>query len=335
MKNNFAIRMASTLIFLAILAMSACSVQTPTATQEPATPVTEPTEVRIPTNTAVPQPEPIVLVDHLDREISLEGPAERIISLSPGATETLFAVGAGDKLVGRDTFSDYPEEALEIADIGGGFGELDIETIVSLDPDLVLASELTPPEQIQSLEDLGISVFMLSNPVELESVLVRLEVVGQLTGNTENADQLIASLQERIDNIVEMTAGVEEKPLVFYEIDGTDPNAVWTSGPGSFVGNLIEMAGGRNLGEDLDGPWVQLNIEELIKRDPDLILLGDYTWGGVTPDDVAARAGWEALSAVQEERVYPFDDNLVSRPGPRMVDGLEAMAELLHPELFE
>jgi iron complex transport system substrate-binding protein len=98
---------------------------------------------------------------------------------------------------------------------------------------------------------------------------------------------------------------------------------------------LIEMAGGRNLGEDLDGPWVQINIEELIKRDPDLILLGDYTWGGVTPEDVAARAGWEALSAVQEERVYPFDDDLVSRPGPRMVDGLEAMAELLHPELFE
>jgi iron complex transport system substrate-binding protein len=98
---------------------------------------------------------------------------------------------------------------------------------------------------------------------------------------------------------------------------------------------LITMAGGNNLGDQLEGEWAQLSIEKLVEVDPDIILLGDAVWGGVTAESVAARAGWESLQAVKEGRVYPFDDNLASRPGPRMVDGLEALAKLMYPELFE
>ncbi len=126
-----------------------------------------------------------------------------------------------------------------------------------------------------------------------------------------------------------------DRPLVFYELDGTDPNAPWTPGPGSFVDRLITLAGGENLGAKLSSEWVQVSIEELIARNPQIILIGDATWGGVTLDQVRARPGWKTLPAIQNDQLFVFDDNLVSRPGPRLVDGLEAMARLLHPELFK
>ena len=123
--------------------------------------------------------------------------------------------------------------------------------------------------------------------------------------------------------------------MVFYEIDSTDPNAPWTAGPGSFIGSLIDRSGGVNLGEKLKDAYAQISIEQLLVDQPNIILVGDYTWGGVTAEDVMARSSWMGLEAVKRGNVYIFDDNLVSRPGPRMVDGLETMAKLLHPELFK
>jgi cobalamin transport system substrate-binding protein len=129
-------------------------------------------------------------------------------------------------------------------------------------------------------------------------------------------------------------AGVKERPLVFYELDGSDPSNPWTPGPGTFIDTLLNMAGGKNVGSTLSGPWVQISVEKLLTENPDYILLGDAALGGITPEQVAARAGWNSLSAVKNSRVLPFDDNTVSRPGPRLVDGLETLAKLLHPELF-
>jgi iron complex transport system substrate-binding protein len=135
--------------------------------------------------------------------------------------------------------------------------------------------------------------------------------------------------------VKEKLSGVTERPLVLYELDGTDPNAPWVPGPGTFVDTLLSMAGGNNMSASLEGTWVQVSLETIIEMNPEIIMLGDAQWGGVTPEMVAARGGWDALTAVQEGKVYPFDDNLVSRPGPRMVDGLEALAKFLHPDLFE
>ena len=128
-------------------------------------------------------------------------------------------------------------------------------------------------------------------------------------------------------------AQAQDKPLVYYELDATDPSAPYTSGPGTFVDLLINSAGGLNFGAELSGEWVQVSVEELLARQPDVIVLGDYTYGAVTAEQVRARSGWDALTAVQENRIFTFDDNLVSRPGPRLVDGLEAMAKLLHPDI--
>jgi iron complex transport system substrate-binding protein len=127
---------------------------------------------------------------------------------------------------------------------------------------------------------------------------------------------------------------VTQRPKVFYELDSTDPNAPYTAGAGTFIDTLIGMAGGDNVGQALGSQYGQLSLEKLLVENPDVILLGDSAYGA-TPESVAGRPGWEALAAVKDQRVYPFDDNLVSRPGPRLVDGLEAIARLLHPELFK
>ena len=204
-----------------------------------------------------------------------------------------------------------------------------------MDPDLVLAAEINAPEQVHALEELGLTVFYLANPKDIEGMFDNLLIVAALTGHENDAQILISELETRVAAVDEKIAGVTEQPLVFYELDGTDANAPWTSGKGTFIDLLIARAGGENLGNVLDDAWAQISIEELITQNPDIILLGDYVWGGVTPEDVAARSGWEAIAAVQNGQVYPFDDNLVSRPGPRMVAGLEELAELFHPELFE
>ena len=283
----------------------------------------------------VPTEMPVKVIDQRGQEFQFDTPVQRIVSLAPSNTEILFAVGAGKQVVGRDTFSDFPAEAASVADIGGGFGALDTETILASTPDLVLAADLTPAEQIQALEHLGLKVFVLGNPTDLPGMYENLRTVAAMTGHLEETETLITSLKQRVAVVEEKLAGVTERPLVLYELDGTDPNAPWVPGPGTFVDTLLTMAGGNSMSASLDGAWVQVSLETIIEMNPEIILLGDAQWGGVTPEMVAARGGWDALTAVQEGKVYPFDDNLVSRPGPRMVDGLESLAKFLHPDLFE
>ena len=272
--------------------------------------------------------------DDLGREISLEAPAQRIVSLAPSNTEILFAIGAGDQVVGRDEFSDYPAEALDVASIGGSFGDLNTEAITALEPDLILAAEITTPEQISSLEDLGLKVYWLANPSTIEEMYENLRVVANLTGNSDKAKLLIEELSARVQAVDNALTDVTELPKVFYEIDGSDPLAPWTAGAGTFIDVLITRAKGDNIGNALSGDYAQISIEELIIQNPEIILLGDAAFG-VTVESVGARAGWEALFAVENNFVFPFDDNLISRPGPRMIDGLELLAQLLHPEAFE
>jgi iron complex transport system substrate-binding protein len=204
-----------------------------------------------------------------------------------------------------------------------------------LQPDLILAADINPPEQVKALEDLGYTVFTLPNPTDMPGMFANLITVGQLTGHEAESQQLVDALQDRVAAVEEKVASLDDRLLVFYELDATEPNSPWTTGAGTFIDTLITMAGGENLGRVLQGEWAQISVEELIVQDPDVIVLGDYTWGGITPEDVAARNGWEGLSAVKNQRIYPFDDNLVSRPGPRMVDGLEELARLLYPDLFD
>jgi iron complex transport system substrate-binding protein len=314
------------------LSLGACATPQSNQTPEPESSIQD---AGTPTQAAPLALPAIEMADGLNRVVTLEEPALRVVSLAPSNTEILFAVGAGQQVVGRDDFSDYPAQAIELPLVGGDAGKFDLEAIVALQPDLVLASELNTPDQVKAIEDLGLNVFLLANPKDMEGMYQNLLKVATLTGHTQEAFDLVLALKGRVAAVEEKLMPISSAPLVFYEIDATDPNAPYTSGPGTFIDALIRMAGGSNLGGGLGSPYGQISLEELVQKNPSIILLGDSVWGGVTPEAVAQRPGWEKLAAVQSQQVYPFDDNLVSRPGPRLVDGLEALAKLLHPGVFQ
>ena len=276
----------------------------------------------------------LTFIDGLGREVKLEAPAQRVVSLAPSNTEILFAIGAGSQVVGRDEFSDYPAEAASVESVGGSMGQYSAEAIVALKPDLVLAAEINTPELVKQLEDLGLTVYYLKNPTTLEEMYGSLEIVGQLTGH--NVSDLIDSLEARVQAVDEKVALASARPTVFYEIDATDAAKPYTYGPGTFGDLLITRAGGENLAAaaGITDPYPQVSLEQVVAADPGFIVLGDSMWG-TTPESVKARAGWDVIDAVKNDRIFPFDDNLVSRPGPRLVDGLEQLAKLLHPDLFK
>jgi len=313
------------LLTLLLALLTACAPQ--------ATPTVVPVATDLPaTDAPTAAPAGITFTDGLDREINLDGPAQRVVSLAPSNTEILFAVGAGSQMVGRDEFSDYPAEAASLESVGGSFGEYSAEAIVALEPDLVLAAEINTPELVKQLEDLGLTVYYLKNPVTLEAMYVNLEIVGQLTGH--DVAELVDSLKARVAAVDEKIAPISARPTVFYEIDASDASKPYTASSGTFIDLLIQRAGGQNIAAGFDSLYPQISLEQLVVFNPGIILLGDSLYG-TTPESVSARAGWETIEAVKSGNIFPFDDNLASRPGPRLVDGLEQLAKLLHPELFK
>jgi iron complex transport system substrate-binding protein len=315
------------LTILLITLLAACA---PQATPTTAPVATEAAATEAPTEAGATT---LTFTDGLGREVILNGPAQRVISMAPSNTEILFAIGAGSQVVGRDTLSDFPEDAKAVADIGSTFDALNTELIVSLNPDLVLLAEINPPEQVKQLEDLGLTVYYLKNPLTLEEMYGNLEIVAQLTGHEDEAATLIESLQARVAAVDEKILPISSRFSVFYELDATDPAKPYTAGKGTFITQLIERAGGFNIAAALDG-YPQMSLEQVVAADPAFIILGDARYG-VSAETIAQRPGWENLSAVKNGNIFPFNDDLVSRPGPRLVDALEELAKLLRPELFQ
>ncbi len=281
-----------------------------------------------------PTPVPITLTDGLNRSVTLRGPAQRIVSLAPSNTELLYEVGAGAQVVGRDDFSDFPAEARALTSVGGSMGSYDLAGIAALKPDLVLAAQINTPEQVKSLEDLGLTVFYLNNPNHLVDLYQNLQTVGILTGKTVQAATLNQSLQRRIQALLDKLPTITNHYKVYYELDATDPTKLYTAGPGSYINIILETAGDHNIGATLSSPYASITSEEVIKQNPDFILLGDAAYG-VTIDSVMQRPGWSAINAVRNKQVFVFDDNIVNRPTARIVDAIEMLAKILHPDVFK
>jgi len=315
-------------LFVVVMVLSACSPAVLPATAEP-------TEVKI-TEVPVeePTPQPIVATDDLGFEITLAEPAQKIISIMPSLTEILYSVGAGDRLIGRDSNSMYPEDAMAAADLGGMWDGIPVEDILALEPDLILAGEIFAPEAIQELRDLGLVVYWQKNPADFEMLYKNIMAIAVLTGTEDIAENVVSSLEQRISVLDQKLADVDQIPLVFYELDASDPANPYTPGGGTFISFVISRAKGQNLGDSLEGAWVQVSSEELLAQNPDTILLADALYG-ISAESVAARAGWGEIKAVIDGEIYPFDPFILSVPGPRLVDGYEEVAEILHPELFE
>jgi len=273
---------------------------------------------------------PGAITDDQGREVYLESIPQRIVSHVPSITETLFALDLGDKIVGVSDHCNYPEEATNKPKVGGYFTP-SIERIVALDPDLVLTDGHVA--DIAQLEGLGIP-FIVLQPKDIDGLISNIELLGNITGSQQKASELVGDMKERIDAVVAMVEDAP-RPTVFYVYDATDSTKPWTAGPGSFVDALISLAGGENVAAQAQGPWIQFSMEELVNSDPEIILVDSmHGTAVISPEEIKRIAAWQGITAVKEDRIGLVDGDLVNRPGPRIVQGLEAMAKIIHPELF-
>ena len=280
---------------------------------------------------------PLTLTDDAGRSVTLPAAPARIVSLAPSNTEIVCALGACGELTGVTDFDDYPASVKSVAHVVVQ-AKVDAEKVVAARPDLVLAAGngLTPEAAIKQLTDLGLRVMTLY-PKDLEGVYNDIGLVGQALGVPAQAQSTVASMRARVKAVTDAVAAAN-RPRTFYEISVFD-GTIYTAGKDSFLSSLITLAGGDPVTGDAQSGAIQL--EDLIAADPELILLGDASYDPTlaTRDKalatVRARSGWEKLSAVRSGKVLPFTDDVVTtRPGPRIVAGLEALARAIHPELF-
>jgi iron complex transport system substrate-binding protein len=270
----------------------------------------------------LPEPEPVI--DDLGRPVVITGVPRRIVSLAPANTEILFALGMGDRVVGVTDFCNYPAEALEKEKVGA-FYPPDIEKIVALAPDLILASDIHRHELIPALEERGFTVFALA-PQNLDDVLQSITRVGQVTRQEGLAAALVSSMRDRIDYVKTQAAGLENRPRVLY-VTWHDP--LWTVGSNTWIDDMIDIAGGMNVfSQDFESGAV-VEIESVVFRNPEVIITSTWSFDWATSEPLL-----EGTEAGKNGRIYQVDDDLIQRSTPRLLVALEWVAHFIHPEVF-
>ena len=277
--------------------------------------------------TASPAAFPVTVTDFRSRSVTIAVRPLRIVSIGPSNTEFLFALGAGERVVGVDDFSDTPAAASKLEKVGGV--KVSVEKVVSLKPDLVLSVKFSDGT-IEKIAATGVPTLVV-DPVGLSDVARTALLLGRAVG--ADGDKLATQIDTQLQAVKSTVAKATTRPRVFHEVDASDPGKPFTVGPGSYIQDLIDLAGGTNIAATAASAYPQISLEEVLRADPEVIVLGDADYG-TTPEQVAARPGWSAISAVKNKRVFGISDSLVSRPGPRVADAASAYAKLLHPELF-
>jgi iron complex transport system substrate-binding protein len=275
---------------------------------------------------------PLTITDGAGRQVRIERAPQRIVSYLPSNTETLFALGVGDRIVGVDDFSDHPADAKSKPRLGGLRANL--EALVALQPDLVVTIGMSP-DFPTLLEGQQIPVIVLAYK-DIPGTLANIELLGRVVGKPSEATKLVNDIRAKMEAI---QARVRSAPKVrvYFEIDGTDPSKPYVAGPGSLIDGFITMAAGTNVAAGATGTAPQLSVEEIVRANPQLILvpIGPYSPPNVAdPTRFAQRPGWEAIDAVKSSAVRGVDETLASRPGPRLAEGLEVVARAMHPDLM-
>ena len=280
----------------------------------------------------------VTLVDRMGNVVVLTAPPERIVSLAPSNTEMLFAVGAGDNVVGVTDFCNYPYnfaawiEAGNMTSIGNYYGP-SVEPIVALEPDLVFASTGSL-DAAKNLKSLGYNVLVLEART-LDGVLQDILLVGRATGNDVEAGVLVSEIRARIDAVANQAAFATTTPKVYHEV-WNDP--IMSVGPGTFIDEMITLAGGENIFNDATTSWPVVSSEAIIEKNPDVMFFPDMYMGVGnfydTIESVANRPGWNSITAVKTGALYEINADIISRSGPRLVDALEIIAKMVHPEIF-
>jgi iron complex transport system substrate-binding protein len=270
--------------------------------------------------------------DALGRRVILAAPARRIVSLSPEATETLFAVGAGKLMAGDTSYCDYPPEALDLPKVGGFSADtISVEKIVALRPDLVVTAGALQQGVEAALVKLGIPLFAYL-PKSFAAIEEEMRGLGILAGTGERGVAAASALRATLARVRALTASLaaSRRPAVFWEVYG---EPLMTCGADSFPHQVIELAGGRDIFSDIPGPWPVVSSEEVLRRAPQIILSPDDMGDKLDQVKLASRPGWAAMPAVRDGKIFLLPADLVSRASPRIADGVLAALKALHPEL--
>ncbi len=271
---------------------------------------------------------PRTFVDDLGRKIFLAKAPRRVVSLAPSITEILYAIGLNDEIVGVTEFCDYPPEAKQKAKIG--YAQPNIEAIVTLEPDLVLAPRaFLRADLLAKLEQLKVTIFVV-DPESFEEIPSRIQTVGRILNRSTAADGVAMAMRQRIAAIRNKMEAVAQVRVLYV----LNSQPLITVGPGSYIHQVINVAGGSNIASQTTVPYPHLNMEAVLKEDPEIIIFPIGNAEGISLTEQREWLRWTSLSAVKQGRLHQISADILNRPGPRIVEGLETLARIIHPEAF-
>ncbi|SFN32449.1 ABC transporter substrate-binding protein [Proteiniclasticum ruminis] len=308
-------------LFLVMLVFSGCSGKK--AENDPAIPSVE---TETPSGNSLNTEYPLTITDSTGNEVTIPEKPMNVVSLAPSITETFFALGVEELLVGRTEYCDYPSEVSGIESIGT-LQEPNIEKIAELEADLVIASTHFKEEAQKKLEELGITVLVLNPNDSFEGVYDVIGKMGTVLDAQSKAEEIVDSMKEKVSSVEEKVKELSS-PSVYYVV-GYGEYGDYTAGKGTFISEMIERAGGINVADDVEG-W-SYSLEKLVEHDPQIILVSKYY---ETKSGFISTEGYKELTAVKEEKVMEIDSNLIDRQGPRLADGFEALAKAIHQDDF-
>ncbi len=277
---------------------------------------------------------PVTIKDAVDKEIVIRKDPQKIVSLMPSNTEVAFALGVGDEVVGVSESDDYPEETKNIEKVVGM--ELNVEKVISLDPDLVLAHESvadTWADGLQQLSDAGIDVLVVNDATDFEGVYESIEMIGKAVGEEEKAKEIVEDMKDDIASIKDKAASIPDKDKKDVYVEVSPEPAAFTTGKDTFMQEMIDTVNATNVIKEAG--WVQVDQEAVIEADPDVVIT---TYGSYSPNPVGQvtnRDGWGNVTAVKDKQIVEVDEDLVSRSGPRLAQGVEEFAKAVYPDVFK
>ncbi|MCR2821338.1 ABC transporter substrate-binding protein [Lederbergia panacisoli] len=274
---------------------------------------------------------PVTIKDASDTDVVIEKKPEKIVSLIPSNTEIVYALGEGETVVGVSENDNYPEEAATKEKVAGM--ELNVEKILSLNPDLVLAHGSVAAfweAGLKQLKDGGITVLVVNDAQSFDAVYASIEMIGKATGKTAEAEQLIQDMKSKLDEIKKKAESISDQKTVFVEVSPAPE--IYTTGKNTFMNEMLEAINAKNAAGEQEG-WVQINEEAVVEMNPDTIIT---TVGFVenATEEIKGRAAWKDITAIKENQVYLVNEDLVSRSGPRIVEGVEELAKAIYPDVF-
>ena len=271
----------------------------------------------------------VTITDMTGREITLDAPADRIVALTAADCEILYAIGAGDLLVGRGEYCDYPAEVFEVPSVQSGM-DTNIEQILELEPQILLMSTMAQTEeQVAALEEAGVHV-VVSDAQDIEGVYTAIDMLGTLTGHEEQAQEVISGMKDTFAAVSGMET--EGEKTVYFEVSPLE-YGLWTAGSGTFMDEIASMLGLKNIFDDVEG-WAAISEEQVLERNPDYIVTITMYFGeGPTPvEEILGRDGWENVTAVAQGQILNLQNNELSRPAPRLADGAQMLYDFVYGE---